>query len=146
MLVGLDVAATAGRCSGTPTFNAPDNYTEIADNELFVDAVWFTLKYTVIITVAAVRRRRSGWRCWCSSRRRGVGFFRTAFFLPVAVGFASASLLFLGLLSDEIGPVDPLLPTLGLVDEPVSWTAARRTRRWSRRSCWCCGASPASTC
>jgi multiple sugar transport system permease protein len=55
-------------------------------------------------------------------RRPGVGFFRTAFFLPMAVGFASASLLFLGLLSDEIGPVTDLLSWLGLVDGYVSWT------------------------
>ena len=42
---------------GTPTFNAPDNYTEIPDNQLFVDAVWFTLKYTVITTVVLSARR-----------------------------------------------------------------------------------------
>ena len=40
-----------------------------------------------------------------------------------AVGFASASLLFLGLLSDEIGPVNDLLVRLGLVDGYVSWTS-----------------------
>ncbi|MEO6088690.1 MAG: sugar ABC transporter permease [Umezawaea sp.] len=50
-------------------------------------------------------------------------FLRTAFFLPVAVGFASASLLFLGLLSDEIGPVNDLLSRLGLIDGYVSWTS-----------------------
>jgi multiple sugar transport system permease protein len=52
-----------------------------------------------------------------------VAFFRTAFFLPVVVGFASASLLFLGLLSDEIGPVSDLLRAVGLVDGYVSWTS-----------------------
>ena len=42
-------------------------------------------------------------------RRRGVGFFRTAFFLPGAVGFAAASLLFYGLLQRRVGPLDELL-------------------------------------
>src|SRR5262245_42345795 len=36
---------------GEPAFNAPANYAAISRNPLFVDAVWFTLKYTVIVTI-----------------------------------------------------------------------------------------------
>src|SRR5688572_1806941 len=36
---------------GEPSINAPANYTGILDNALFIDAVWFTLKYTVIVTI-----------------------------------------------------------------------------------------------
>ncbi|HMG21660.1 MAG TPA: hypothetical protein VK607_10100, partial [Kofleriaceae bacterium] len=36
---------------GEPTINLPDNYTAIAKNPLFVDAVWFTLTYTIIVTI-----------------------------------------------------------------------------------------------
>jgi multiple sugar transport system permease protein len=43
--------------------------------------------------------------------------------MPMAVGFASASLLFLGLLSDEIGPVNDILAKLGLIDGYTSWTS-----------------------
>jgi multiple sugar transport system permease protein len=58
---------------------------------------------------------------------RGVGVLRTAFFIPAAVGFASASLLFLGFLSDEIGPVNSLLESVGLLDGYVSWTSGSST-------------------
>ncbi|SNT43875.1 multiple sugar transport system permease protein [Asanoa hainanensis] len=105
-----------------PTLNAPDNFTTIGDNELVRSATWFTIKYTVIITVLLFAVSL-GLALLVQHRRRGVGFFRTAFFLPMAVGFASASLLFLGLLSDEIGPVSDLLRGIGLIDGYVSWTS-----------------------
>ncbi|GIF50703.1 sugar ABC transporter permease [Asanoa ferruginea] len=105
-----------------PTLNAPDNFTGIGDNDLVRSATWFTIKYTVIITVLLFTVSL-GLALLVQHRRRGVGFFRTAFFLPMAVGFASASLLFLGLLSDEIGPVSDLLRKVGLIDGYVSWTS-----------------------
>jgi multiple sugar transport system permease protein len=107
---------------GDPELNAPENYADIADNELIRTATWFTLKYTVVITVLLFVLA-FGLALLVQHRRRGVGFFRTAFFLPMAVGFASASLLFLGLLSDEIGPVTDALSALGLVDGYVSWAS-----------------------
>ncbi|MEO6084752.1 MAG: sugar ABC transporter permease [Umezawaea sp.] len=107
---------------GKPRLNAPDNYTRIADDELLRTAAWFTLKYTAITTVLLFVVA-FGLALLVQQRRPGVGFFRTAFYLPMAVGFASASLLFLGLLSDEIGPVTDLLTAIGLVDGHVSWTS-----------------------
>lgn len=107
---------------GEPVLNFPDNYTGVADNELMRDAVWFTVRYTVVITVLLFVIA-FGMALLVQRRRRGVGFFRTAFLLPMAVGFASASLLFLGLLSDEIGPVNDTLTALGIVDGYTSWTS-----------------------
>ena len=104
---------------GTPTFNAPDNFTKIPDNQLFVDAIWFTLKYTLITTVV-LSAGALGLALMVQGRRRGVGLFRTAFFLPGAIGFAAAALLFYGFYS-ESGPLDSLLQSLGIVDEPVDW-------------------------
>ncbi|MGI5175652.1 carbohydrate ABC transporter permease [Dactylosporangium sp. CA-152071] len=107
---------------GAPTINAPENYAGLADDDLLRTAVWFTLKYTVVVTVLLFVLS-FGLALMVQHRRRGVGLLRTAFFLPAAVGFASASLLFLGLLSDEIGPVNRVLETVGLVDGYVSWTS-----------------------
>jgi multiple sugar transport system permease protein len=107
---------------GSSVFNAPDNYSGISDNSLFVGAVWFTLKYTVIMTVVLFAIS-FGLALLVQHRRKGVGFYRTAFFLPGVVGFATASLLFLGMLSNEIGPIDPLLTKLGVVSHPISWTS-----------------------
>jgi multiple sugar transport system permease protein len=107
---------------GPATLNAPDNYAQIADNTLVVGAVWFTLKYTVVVTVILFGIS-FGLALLVQHRRPGVGFLRTAFFLPGVVGFATASLLFLGLLSNEIGPINPLLTKLGLLSDPISWVS-----------------------
>jgi multiple sugar transport system permease protein len=105
---------------GNPTPNLPQNYTGIGHNTLFTGAIWFTVKYTVIMT-AVLFSVAFGLALLVQNRRPGVGLLRTAFFLPAAVGFATASLLFLGLLSNEIGPVNPLLQHLGIISHPVAW-------------------------
>ncbi|NUW30574.1 sugar ABC transporter permease [Nonomuraea sp. SMC257] len=105
---------------GPAHFNAPDNYARIADNPLFLDAVLFTLKYTAITTVL-LSSVALGLALLVQERRPGVGFFRTAFFLPGAVGFAAAALLFYGMLNNDFGPVDPMLRALGITHEPVKW-------------------------
>ncbi|MEV0595339.1 carbohydrate ABC transporter permease [Nonomuraea cavernae] len=105
---------------GPAAFNAPGNYLKIGDNPLFMDAVLFTLKYTAITTVL-LSAVALGLALLVQERRPGVGFFRTAFFLPGAVGFAAAALLFYGMLNNDFGPVDPMLRALGIIDEPVKW-------------------------
>jgi multiple sugar transport system permease protein len=88
---------------GPPRMNAPDNYASLSDDKLLDTAVWFTLKYTVVVTVLLFALA-FGMALIVQRAGRGVGLLRTIYFLPAAVGFASASLLFLGLLSAEIGP------------------------------------------
>jgi multiple sugar transport system permease protein len=107
------------RILGSPTFNFPDNYTKIPDNQLFLDSVTFTLKYTAITTVL-LSGIALALALSVQSARPGVGLFRTAYFLPGAVGFAAASLLFYGFYSQS-SPLDSLLQNLGILDEPVNW-------------------------
>jgi multiple sugar transport system permease protein len=104
---------------GSPEVNFPDNYTAIPDNRLFLDSVTFTLKYTAIVTVL-LSGVAMGLALLVQERRPGVGLLRTAYLLPAAVGFAAAALLFYGFYS-EIGPLDDILMSLGIVDERVSW-------------------------
>jgi multiple sugar transport system permease protein len=88
---------------GPATFNLPKNYQKIVDDPLFLDSVWFTLKYTAIITVL-LSAAALGLALLVQDRRPGVGFFRTAYFIPGAVGFAAAALLFYGMLNNDFGP------------------------------------------
>jgi multiple sugar transport system permease protein len=106
---------------GSPSPNVPDNYTGLYHNPLIPDAIWFTLKYTAVVTVVLILAAL-GLALLVQERRLGVGLFRTAYFLPGAVGLASASLLFYGMLRGDGGPVDGILRHLGLIDHPVSWT------------------------
>ena len=113
------MSANRWRLLGSPTFNFPDNYTRIPENQLFLDSIVFTLKYTAIVTVV-LSAVAMGLALLVQEERRGTGFLRTVYFLPGAVGFAAAGLLFYGFYAQD-GPLDDLLQATGLVDEPVRW-------------------------
>ncbi|NUT29569.1 MAG: sugar ABC transporter permease, partial [Streptomyces sp.] len=100
--------------------NAPENYADITDSPLFWPAVRFTLLYTVIVTVVLLGLAL-GLALLVQESRPGTGFFRTVYFLPGALGLASASLLFWGLYSPTTGPLSRTLEKLGLADDPVSF-------------------------
>lgn len=120
LLVGQMSASDWPLLQGNQGTNFPDNYEGMADDRLFWPAVGFTLKYTVIV-VAALMIFAMAMALLVQEKRPGVGLLRTAYFLPVALGLASASLLFWGFYSPSIGPIDPILQSLGLIDEPIRW-------------------------
>jgi multiple sugar transport system permease protein len=103
---------------GDRGINLPRNYEALDANPLFWPALEFTIRYTVIVTVLllgiglllALIVQQSG---------RWSAFLRTVFLLPLAVGLAAASLLFWGFYSPQIGPLNPLLQGLGLINEPI---------------------------
>jgi multiple sugar transport system permease protein len=120
LLVGQMSASDWPLLQGRQGTNFPENYTESTDDRLFWPAVEFTLKYTVIVVIALLVLAMI-MALIVQERRPGVGFLRTAYFLPVSLGLASASLLFWGFYSPSIGPIDPILERLGLIDEPIRW-------------------------
>ena len=120
LLVGRMSASDWPLLAGDMGINFPENYEGISDNRLFWPAVGFTLKYTGIVVVILVGLSLL-LALLVADRRKGTGFFRTAYFLPTTLGLASASLLFFGFYSPNIGPLDPILRGLGIIDEPISW-------------------------
>lgn len=128
LLVGRMSASDWPLLAGDLGINLPDNYAGIADNPLFWPAVGFTLKYTGIVVVILIGLSLL-LALIVADRRKGTGFFRTAYFLPTTLGLASASLLFFGFYSPAIGPLDPLLDSLGL--GPVSWLGTPTAALWS---------------
>lgn len=93
--------------------NAPENYTDATDSNLFWPAVRFTLTYTGIVTVVLIGLALL-LALLVQESRPGAGFYRTVYFLPGALGLASASLLFWGLYSPSTGPLTDLFAALGL--------------------------------
>jgi len=119
LLVGQMSLSDWPLLAGDRGVNAPKNYTDAADSTLFWPAVRFTLLYTVIVTVVLLALALLA--LLVQEFRPGAGFFRTVYFLPSALGLASASLLFWGLYSPTTGPLSSILESLGLVDDPVSF-------------------------
>ena len=120
LIVGQMSASEWPLLRGNQGINLPENFAGMADDRLFWPAVGFTLRYTGIVVVVLLVLAMA-MALIVQEPRRGVGFFRTAYFLPAALGLASASLLFWALYSPTIGPIDPVLQRLGLVDGPVRW-------------------------
>jgi multiple sugar transport system permease protein len=105
---------------GRQGVNLPNNFTSVRHNELVSQSIGFTVKYTILVTIALMVVAML-LALLVQSRRRGVGLFRTAFFVPSVLGLASASFLFYGLYSPSIGPLNSILRQVGLASHPVSW-------------------------
>ncbi|MFE2938163.1 carbohydrate ABC transporter permease [Streptomyces sp. NPDC059255] len=120
LLVGQMSLSDWPLLAGDQGANTPENYTDVTGSTLFWPAVRFTLLYTVIVTVALLGLALL-LALLVQQSRPGTGFLRTVYFLPGALGLASASLLFWGLYSPTTGPLSRLPERLGLTDDPVSF-------------------------
>lgn len=103
---------------GDQGINFPQNYGALNKNPLFWPAVEFTIRYTIIVTVLLIGLGL-GLALLVQESSRWVGMLRTVFLIPLAVGLAAGSLLFWGFFSDQIGPLNPLLQTVGLIEDPI---------------------------
>jgi multiple sugar transport system permease protein len=101
-----------GLLTGEEEFNFPKNFLSITRNQLFWPSVWFTLEYTVIVTVLLLGLGL-GLALLVQVQSRWTNLLRTVFLLPVSLGLAAASLLAYGFFSPAIGPINPTLELLG---------------------------------
>jgi multiple sugar transport system permease protein len=104
---------------GASAPNGVANYRALRD-PLFLRAIVFTLKYTVVTTVV-LSLVAFGLALLMQERRRGVGLFRTVFFLPAAVGLASTSLLFYGLFNTASSPLNATIRALHISGGDIDW-------------------------
>lgn len=96
------------------------NYSAIPADQIFLHAVVFTTLYATLITTFTFFIGLGLALLVQSSQRRFV-VLRTMFYLPVVIGTAVASFIFLWLFNDEIGAANGVLRGLGLIKENVSW-------------------------
>jgi len=91
--------------------NFPNNYSSFASNPLFWPAVGFTIEYTILATVLLIGIGL-GLAILVQRPGKWIGGLRTSFLIPGALGLATASLLFWGLYSGSIGPLNGLLDAI----------------------------------
>lgn len=107
-----------------------DNYTAILGDDIALRSVGFTLYYTALVTVItlvvsfllALLVQTGG---------RAIGFFRTAIFIPSAIGFGLAGLLWGFLYNAQIGVFSEILQGIGLADGPVLFFQSQTTSLWA---------------
>jgi multiple sugar transport system permease protein len=115
---------------GTHRFIGLANYAAAWADLRFWNALKFTALYTVVVTVA-IFAVAFPLALFVEHPRPLNGFYRTAFFLPVVVGFASASLLWSWLLDVDAGLFSPAAADLGLTDGKFNLLATFTPAFWS---------------
>lgn len=98
---------------GQPSWIGLDNYVRMFSDTRFFAALSFTAYYTLVATIA-IFVLAFPLALFVERQRRGVGLYRTIIFLPVVVGLATASLLWVWLANVDSGLFTPILRALGV--------------------------------
>lgn len=101
---------------GNPRWIGFGNYIRMFSDMRFMAALRFTTYYTVIVTIA-IFAVAFPLAFFVEKHKPFVGFYRTIIFLPVVVGLATASLLWVWLANVDAGFFAPVALALGLVDK-----------------------------
>ncbi|MGY5777608.1 carbohydrate ABC transporter permease [Rhizobium sp. LEGMi135b] len=101
---------------GNPRWIGFGNYIRMVSDMRFMAALRFTAYYTVVVTIA-IFAIAFPLAFFVEKHRPFVGFYRTIIFLPVVVGLATASLLWVWLANVDSGFFAPVALALGLVDK-----------------------------
>ncbi|WP_152046815.1 carbohydrate ABC transporter permease [Aureimonas psammosilenae] len=115
---------------GVPRWVGTANYKALWNDRNFWNALFFTARYTLAATVGLLGLGLA-LALLVERPRRLSGFYRTAFFLPVVIGFASASLLWAWASNVDSGLFSPLAERLGLTTGRVNILASFDPAFWS---------------
>lgn len=107
-----------------------ENYRQAFADSNFWSAVAFTLTFTVVLVPLSLAVSYAA-AVIVRSNARGTGFFRTAFFLPVAIGFTAAAYMASVLLTPGTGIINAGLRAVGLTDGQTTWFSDTTTSFWA---------------
>ncbi|TPL86203.1 sugar ABC transporter permease [Mesorhizobium sp. B2-3-12] len=115
---------------GEHSFIGLGNYWAILRDTRFWNALRFTGYYTLIVTIA-IFAVAFPLAIFIERPRPFTNLYRTMFFMPAVVGFASASLLWSWLLNVDSGLFSPAAYDLGLIDRKFNLLATFQPAFWS---------------
>lgn len=107
---------------GSYHFIGVSNYVALAHDTVFLHSLLFTLQYTAVIT-PCVFLFGYGLAVLVRRRVRGIGVFRTIYFLPTVVGLTTISYMAVLELQPNSGVIDFVLSKLGIVTDSTAWLA-----------------------
>lgn len=115
---------------GVPRFIGLGNYENLLKDGRFWSSMRFTLYYTLIVTIA-IFGVAFPLALFVEKQKPFAGFYRTIYFLPVVVGFGSASLLWSWLMNVDAGLFGQAIYRLGLSAKPINVLAGFDSTFWS---------------
>lgn len=120
------MSLTRWNIAGFQEFVGLANYEAILGDRQFRSAVLFTTVYTLVVTVLTFLIGFALALLVRAEERRLV-VLRTMFYLPVVIGTAVGSFIFLWLFNDQVGAVNGVLRALGIIDQNIVWLANPET-------------------
>ncbi len=111
---------------GQPAWTGLENYVTLVQDEQFWSSLWFTTQYTVLVTIP-IFVLAFVLALLVNLPLRGIGIFRTAYFVPVVIGLGTSSLLWVWLLNDRVGIFNQILVDLHLIEAPIVWFVNKNT-------------------
>lgn len=97
-----------------------NNYIAAFKDKQFWTALWFTAKYTVVIT-PVLMGLGFALALLAAPNRPLQQFTRATIFLPVVIGLGSSSLLWFWLFDQQVGLFNKILVDLHILQEPAVW-------------------------
>ena len=112
------------------TFNGLQNFAKFFQDPTAWDALFFTLKYAVVLTVLQVAVGYGLALLYIFWLRRASGIIRTVIFFPVILPTVAVALLFQRLFeaAPTVGPVNSFLQLIGL--ESIDWVGTPSAAFW----------------
>jgi len=112
------------------TFVGLDNFFEFFQDSTALQAVWFTVRYAVILTILQVGLGYALSLLYVFALRRGGTFVRTIVFFPVVLPTVAVALLFRRFFeaAPTVGPVNSLLEFIGM--NPIDWLGQPGASFW----------------
>jgi multiple sugar transport system permease protein len=110
----------------TKPFVGLQNYRDILADEDFREAIGHTV-YFVLGSVPATMVIALGLALLLNTQIRGLGLFRTAYYLPVITPLVIAAIIWTWVYNVDYGLANYYLQRLGIIDQPVLWLADRTT-------------------
>lgn len=107
---------------GIIRFVGAENYVALVQDERFLGALLVSVVFVLLATPLTVLLGL-GLALLVKANRRGVSAFRSIFFVPLVIGFAPASYIWLWLLNPDVGIVNKMLRDLGLAQGSIQWLA-----------------------
>jgi multiple sugar transport system permease protein len=99
------------------------NYAALVHDSVFLHSLLFTIEYTAIVT-PGVFLVGYGLAVLVRQRLKGIGIFRTMYFLPTVVGLTTISFMAYLELQPNSGMIDFLLSKLHIVGDSTAWLAS----------------------
>jgi raffinose/stachyose/melibiose transport system permease protein len=121
VLISLGYTFFEGNAISGFTFVGLDNIKQLLEDPDVRHALWFTLKYAVILTTLQVALGYGMAILYVFALKRGSGVVRTLLFFPVVLPTVAVALLFQKFfeIAPQTGPVNAILNSLGFAS--VDW-------------------------